>query len=181
MQQQNTGHTPSVWNKYWISDRCLVADDIQSVEYRLVLGSTMCSIRYKEDRILEMYFFDRTSDMKILSIEEHKYNRYIIKDEVIYRDDGMQYINTDSGVLRLNDKRSYTQMDCIVTDLPDRVYTAYYFLYNSIYLKGYIENHIYDVDKMNVQGLQALLRDINMYKPLDLSCFVREKLFIKED
>lgn len=180
MEQYDTGQQPIVWNKYWISPRCLIAENINATEYTLILGCTLCSIRIKNNKLIEMYFYDRTDNNQILAVEENSYNTYTQIDGIIRRDDGAIYEYTDTGLVRVNDNRIYTTNYCDPKNLPDLVYTAYYFMYNSEVLKSYIKNFYYNINLLNIKELQTLITTINNYKDKDKAKLVKSKLIIKE-
>lgn len=180
MEQQNTGQQPIVWNNYWISNECLIAENINATEYTLILGCTLCSIRIKNDKLIEMYFYDRTDNNQILAIEEHSHNTYTQINGIITRDDGAIYEYTDTGLVRVNDNRIYTTSYCNPKDLPSIVYTAYYFMYNSEALMEYQKTYLYNIKLLNVAKLQELMKTINSYHLMDHAEYVKNNLIIKE-
>lgn len=172
---------PETWDKYWISNECLLVEDINATEYTMILGSTLCSVREQNNKIIELYFFDRTEKLKILAIEPNGFNKYVIEDNVIKRDDGAIYEYKYNGLTRVNDDRVYIAQKVNPRDLPDIVYTAYYFMLNHPLLEDYRTKHFYDIDLMDINGLRVMMDEINNYQNLDKADIVRNNLFVREE
>ncbi|WP_300924511.1 hypothetical protein [uncultured Clostridium sp.] len=129
-----------------------------------MLGMTLCSIRVKNKKLIEMYFYDRTTSQQILSITKRSYNTYTQINGVITRNDGAVYIYSQNGLVRVNDSRTYTAKICDRNNLPDIVYTAYYFLYNSNALSDYRDYYHYNIRNLNIVSLHKLFKEINNVK-----------------
>lgn len=173
-------HSIIPYDKYWVSNNCLLVDNLGAVEYTIMLSSTLASIRIKDNQVIEMYFFDRTENQQILSVTQNDFNRYTQINGIITRDDGAVYEYTDTGLVRKGDNRTYTCGKCDPTNLPNVVYTAYYFLRTDKCLARYNTEYYFDINRLCVAALQKLITKINTYDKTDKANLVKNNLILWE-
>lgn len=129
-------YIPLFNNKIKLLDHCAEINNLNAMEYTLLLGDDIMVVaRIIDNKLNEVYLrYINNNIMKLLSVNKNgSSNTYYYENSRIIRNDGVVYninigANNAVTIYRQNDNRTYTQGFTDINTLPDILYlVAYYF------------------------------------------------------